>query len=168
MSELARLEEKLLAKLMDYLSYSPRTEKEVRSKAERILEKRDLPENADLESLVEKMLSILREENLVDDELYARRYLEGLVLSPKNKSVKEAMNFLYKKGIPKNVSDGVIQEFGEQLESKSLKALIEKKARAYGNLKNPISRKKLIKYLVSKGFRYESARSEVDKIASLK
>lgn len=78
------------------------------------------------------------------------------------------MNFLYKKGIPKNVSDGVIQEFGEQLESKSLKALIEKKARAYGNLKNPISRKKLIKYLVSKGFRYESARSEVDKIASLK
>ncbi len=168
MSEISKIEEKLLAKLLDYLSYSSRTEKEVRTRARRILGKLATPGNTDRENLIERAISILKEENLVDDRLYAKKYIEGLILSPKNKSVKEAINFLRKKGISEDIAQNVIGEFGGDLESKSLKTLIEKKTAVYGSLRNPVARHKLIKYLVSKGIRYEDIKSEIDKIASLK
>ncbi|GIW69468.1 MAG: hypothetical protein KatS3mg101_0215 [Patescibacteria group bacterium] len=168
MPELEKLEEKILAKLLDFLSYSSRTEKEVRDKANYFLRKSDIPKSADREDLVERIISLLKEENLVDDKIYAKRYVEGLILSPKNKSVREAMSFLLKRGVSEDIAESVLEEFGEQLELKSLKSLIEKKSRTYGSLRNPIARQKLIRYLISKGFSYEAARAEVDKTASLK
>ncbi|KKS30900.1 hypothetical protein A2380_03140 [candidate division WWE3 bacterium RIFOXYB1_FULL_43_24] len=168
MSDIRESVDKLYSKILDFVSYTFRTEKEVRGKASFYLRKISFPPDIDPVKVVDEIISKLKASGDIDDDNYARRYIEGLLLSSKSKSPREASVFLYKKGISEDIAGKYLDLLGGELEAKSLSSLVEKKARSIKNLKDPVARNKLIRYLISKGFDPGRARAEVDKIASLK
>jgi len=168
MSDLREVVDKLYSKILDFASYSLRTEKEVRDRSAYYLRKISFPGGVEPKTVVEEIITKLKNEGRLDDDKYTGRYLEGLLLSPKTKSIKEASLFLYKKGISESISGKYLDQFGSELEEKSLRILVEKKARSMKSPKDPSARNKLIRYLVSKGFNPDRARVEVDKIPPLK
>lgn len=168
MSDIRESVDKLYSKILDFVSYTFRTEKEVRDRAFFYLRKISFPPDVDPAEVVEEIINKLKLSRDIDDDDYTRRYIEGLLLSSKSKSSREASTFLYKKGIPESISSKYLDRLGGELEEKSLSALVEKKARSIKNLRDPAVRSKLIRYLISKGFNPDRVRAEVDKIASLK
>src|SRR3989339_1661647 len=167
MSDIREAVDRLYSKILDFVSYTFRTEKEVRDRACFYLRKISFPPDIDTPKVVEEIMSKLKASGDIDDESYTKRYIEGLILSPKSKSSREAAMFLYKKGIPESISGKYLSQLGGELEEKSLGILVEKKARSLKSLRDPATRNKLIRYLISKGFNPDRVRAEVDKIASL-
>jgi SOS response regulatory protein OraA/RecX len=168
MSDIRESVDKLYSKILDFVSYTFRTEKEVRNRASFYLRKISFPPDINPAEVVEEIINKLKLSRDIDDDDYTRRYIEGLLLSSKSKSPREASMFLYRKGIPEAIYSKYLDRLGGELEEKSLTTLVEKKARSIKSLKDPVARNKLIRYLISKGFDPGRARAEVDKIASLK
>ncbi len=168
MTELRESVDKLYSKISDFVSYTFRTEKEVRGKVSFYLRKITFPPDVDVPRVVDEIINKFKVSRDIDDDDYTRRYVEGLLLSPKTKSSREASMFLYKKGIPESISSKYLDRLGGELEEKSLSVLVEKKARSIKSLRDPAARSKLIRYLIAKGFNPDRVRAEVDKIASLK
>ena len=168
MPDLKKIEAKLYAKMLDFISYSFRTEKEIRDRLNFYIKKMVFHSVDDREIVADKIISDLKNSGYINDEEYVKRYFEGLLLSPKTKSPREASLFLYKKGVPESLSRKYLNSAGDVLEEKSLRTLVEKKTRTSKNLHNPVFRQKLVRYLISKGFDLEKVRAEVDRVVSLK
>lgn len=168
MSDLKKIEDRLYSKTLDFISYSFRTEKEVKDRLAFLMRKVSFPSASDKDLIADRIMTDLKDSGYINDEEYVKRYVEGLVLSPKAKSIREASQFLYKKGISGELSEKYLRHVGEVLEEKSLHTLVEKKMRVVKNARDPKSVQKLVRYLVSKGYSYEKARAEVDRAVSLK
>jgi regulatory protein len=129
-----------------FLSYKPRTEKEIRKK---------LKEKKISGTSIEKVITILKDLKYLDDGKYAKMYIEEkLANNPKGKRVI-AMK-LAEKGIGKEVIKSVIEAgYNEDTETKKAKELLAKyikKVRAKSELDK---RQKCYRYLLSRGFDYE-------------
>lgn len=137
-----------------YLNYKSRTEKEIKKK---------LKEKKISEKSIDKIITILKDLKYIDDNQFAKLYLEDkLANNPKGKRVI-AMK-LAEKGINKEVISNVIDsQYNEDKEIQKAKELLSKylkKVRA----KSPIDKKqKCYRYLLSRGFDYEIVK-EVCKI----
>jgi regulatory protein len=133
-----------------FLNYKPRTEKELRRK---LKEKKISEKNSD------RVILTLKDLKYLDDNQYAKMYLEEkLANNPKGKRVI-AMK-LAEKGINKEVIKNVVDtNYNEETEIKKAKELLSKyvkKVRA----KSPIDKKqKCYRYLLSRGFDYEIVKS---------
>jgi SOS response regulatory protein OraA/RecX len=155
--------------VLDFVSYSARSEKEVKDKLSYYFRKfrKDFPDEFDETDFLISSFERLKDLDYVNDERYVLRYLEGLLLSGKTKSVREAGMFLYKKGIPREISERLLNEKGSELQESAIHILVEKKMRVIGSL-NRESRAKLIRYLITKGFDSDAARDAVDRKSPLK
>jgi regulatory protein len=130
----------------NFLNYKPRTEKEIRKK---------LKEKKISESSIAKIITILKDLKYLDDNQYAKQYLEEkLANNPKGKRVI-AMK-LAEKGINREVIKSVVDtSYNEETEIKKAKELLAKylkKVRAKSGLDK---RQKCYRYLLSRGFDYE-------------
>ena len=124
MSDIRESVDKLYSKILDFVSYSFRTEKEVRDRAAYYLRKISFPPGVDPATVVDEIILRFKTSRDIDDDEYTRRYIEGLILSPKSKSSREAAMFLYKKGIPESISGKYLSQLGGELEEKSLGILV--------------------------------------------
>lgn len=163
-------EQKIYSKVLDYVSYYSRTVKEAEGRIRFYLRKfhDSFPKEYDREKFLSDVLEMLKSQGYVGDEKYAKRYFEGLILSGKSKSLKEANAYLRKKGISENIIDKYASTQGSTLQNNSLKSIIDKKCRRQEDLREPSFRNKLIRYLLSKGFNYDDIKTAVDRKASIK
>jgi regulatory protein len=134
----------------NFLNYKHRTEKEIRKK---------LKEKKISEKSADKIITILKDLKFLDDNRYAKMYLEEkLANNPKGKRVI-AMK-LAEKGISKEVINSVIDsQYNEDTETRKAKELLSKylkKVRAKSELDK---RQKCFRYLLSRGFDYEIVKS---------
>ncbi len=118
--DIERLEriDKLKTKMLKYIFYKKRTEKEV-------LEKFKNEDNDILDETIEN----LKELGYINDSDYIKRYVHE-VISLKNLSIFEIKYKLYSKGISENLLEDYISENREMLEDYELLAarnIIEKK-----------------------------------------
>lgn len=129
-----------------FLNYKPRTEKEIKKK---------LKENKISGKSIEKIIVILKDLKYLDDNQFAKLYLEEkLSNNPKGKRLIAIK--LAEKGINKEVINNVIDsQYNEDKETQKAKELLSKylkKVRA----KSPVDKKqKCYRYLLSRGFDYE-------------
>jgi regulatory protein len=133
-----------------FLNYKPRTEKEIRKK---------LKEKQISETIIIKILALLKDLKYLDDSQYAKMYIEEkLAHNPKGKRLI-AMK-LAEKGINKEVINNVIDsQYNEDKEIKKAKELLTKylkKVRAKSDLDK---KQKCYRYLLSRGFDYEVVKS---------
>ena len=102
---------------------------------------------------IENIISRLIEKNYLDDEHFARYYLENRN-STKGTSVKKLRLELRQKGIDQNIIDQLLRE-NLRSDEEEIKKIIAKKAKKY-------NRDQLISYLVRHGFDYSLAQTAVD------
>lgn len=134
--------EKLKTKVLKYIMFKKRTEKEVREKFA----------NED-ESMLEEVVEILKDLGYINDIDYIERFINEAI-NIKNLSLYELKYKLYSKGVNKELIESYFNNNYERLleyEKKSAKNIINKKKRTMEieDIKN---------YLKRKGYKEESLR----------
>jgi regulatory protein len=131
-------------KLLRFAMVRPRSEKEIRDYFRR---------KKVHESLHEKLFEKLRHFELIDDEKFAKWWIDQRAnFKPKPKRI--LIQELRIKGIDKEIIDEVL---GEEVvdEEKMAKELIEKKMYKWKGLEPHLARQKMSQYLVGKGFGWD-------------
>ena len=98
---------------------------------------------------VELVLSRLTEAGYIDDEKFARYWVESRFVR-RGMSLKRIRLELKQKGVPDTIIEQVLGESGRSDEVE-IKKIIEKKRRLYSD-------EKLLKYLIRQGFNYQLAK----------
>ncbi|HEY57043.1 MAG TPA: hypothetical protein G4O04_00560 [Anaerolineae bacterium] len=138
--------EQAYQKAWRYLSYRPRSEAEVRT----YLARRGVEP-----ALIESVLARLRDLGLVDDEAFARAWVENRgTFRPRGRRALQAE--LRQKGISPDLVERALAEVDE--EQLALQAGL-KALRRYARLEWPAFRQKMGAYLARRGFDYETIRA---------
>lgn len=132
-------------KAVYYLQFSGKTESELRKK---------LAEQAFSPASVDSAIQFVKERRYLDDEDYARRYIERYRMK---KSRKQMLFELAGKGIRQEILE-VVFEDAEIDEEAQILAVLEKKNYAGADASREESMK-ITAYLTRKGFSYEAVRS---------
>ncbi len=130
---------------LNYLSYRPRSLAEV----VRYLQKRDLPEGQ-IEAVIER----LERAGLLDDEAFARYWVENRERH-RPKGLRALRYELREKGIGNETIDRVLVSVDV---SEGAYRSAERKARQLAHLDEQSFTRKIVEYLARRGFDYEAAR----------
>lgn len=136
-----------LDKALTHISDSMKTEKQIRD----FLAKKGYVE-AIISFVVEKMKSY----GYIDDEQYCRAYISG----SKGKSRRQIEAKLISVGVDRQAVDAALEDFEE--DEREVVALLEKYLR--GKQRSRENLNKGIRYLVGKGYSFETAKSAVEKL----
>lgn len=133
-------------KVMKYIVYKRRTEKEIRTKFANTIE----------ENLLDDIIDYLKEAKYIDDTEYVERAVNN-IKALKNLSIKEIKYKLLAKGIKKDDIEDYCYENKEELEEYELKSaqnIVFKKAKDYDE-------EELKMYLLKKGFKSDIVRKTI-------
>ena len=133
------------------LAYRPRSEAELRVR----LARRGLPP-----AVVEEAMEHLRERGLLDDEAFARYWVEA-----RQQSSPRGSRLLQRELLTKGIAvDTAREALATAAEEEAACRAAEKKARSLVNLDYPTFRRRLGQFLLRRGFPYETARALVDEL----
>jgi regulatory protein len=137
---------KAYQKTLNYLSYSLRTEKQIR----------DYLTKNDLSIYTTRIISRLIELNLLDDLNYAQNYVRTMA-NVNQKGLRNVEQDLYQKGISENDALIALEEYTEEKQFENAKDLAEKQWKKKKNNSQFESIQKIKRYLVNKGYSFEQA-----------
>lgn len=145
---------KVFEKVLKFLSYRPRTTKEIKD----YLLKKKVDE--DLKSVV---ISKLEKSGLIDDLEFAKWWVANrLKFRPKGLVIIKAE--LIKKGVEPEIINQVTGQIDASIEAKLALNLARKKFAQYQKLPYQQSYKKLVDYLSRRGFSWSTVKSTIDTI----
>jgi len=136
-------------KVLKYVMYKKRTEKEIRIKFKSIIE----------ENMLDDILEDLKENGYISDENYIERAVNEFI-ALKNLSIKEMKYKLMSKGISSSLVEDYVQKYEEELEEyeqKSAENIVLKKSVNMEELE-------IKQYLMKKGYTEENIRNAMEKI----
>ena len=149
--------EKFYNSSLRFLSYRPRSEKEVREK----LKSKKAPSE-----IIKEIVTKLKEKKFINDEEFAKLWIESR-LRFKPRSVHLIKLELKQKGISDEIIESGIknQELGAESDLEQAKKLVEKKMtrirNKFGMTREEIYQK-LGRYLASKGFCWDTIKNSID------
>lgn len=133
-------------RIMKYIVYKRRTEKEVRDKFKNSME----------EEILNDIIEYLKDAKYIDDNDYLRKMVQNIMIL-KTQSIKEIQYKLLSKGIKKDEIERYIYINEEELEEYELncaKKIILKKSDKDEN--------EIRAYLIRKGYKLENIRKAID------
>ena len=136
-------------KVLKYVMYKKRTEREIKTKFKSIIE----------ENMLEDIIEELKENGYISDENYIKRAVNEF-MALKNLSVKEIKYKLMSKGISSNLIEDYIKKCEEELynyEQKSAENIVIKKSVNMEEIE-------IKQYLMKKGYTEEHIRNAMEKI----
>ena len=136
------------AKVLKYILYKKRTENEVRTKFQSILE----------EELLEDIIEYLKEAKYIDDTEYIQKIIHNFK-TLKNLSMAELKYKLLAKGLNKNLIEDYFYENQEELTEYEINAachMIEKK-------KKELEAGEIKKYLLKKGYKQDNIKEAFER-----
>lgn len=136
-------------KVLKYVIYKKRTEREIRTKFKSIIE----------EDMLEDILEELKENGYISDESYIERAVNEF-MALKNLSIKEIKYKLMSKGISSNLVEDYVQKHEEELneyEQKSADNIALKKSVNMDEIE-------IKQYLIKKGYTEEHIKNATQKI----
>ena len=134
-------------KVLKYILYKKRSEKEIRNKFSKSIE----------ENLLDDIIEYLKEAKYIDDGQYIEKTINNFMIL-KNLSIKEIQYKLISKGLNKNLIEDYIYNENEELnnyEIKSAKNIIYKKS-------NTMELEDIKVYLIKKGYKIENINSAIE------
>lgn len=150
--------EKYLNKALRFLSFRPRSEKEVRDKLE--------SQKASKE-IIERIINSLKDHKFLNDEDFAKRFIEQR-LRFKPKGIRLIKLELKQKGIDQEIIDQAITSLSSHEDSalqndlESAKKLVEKKISKYKGFERQIIYQKLGGFLARRGFNWGTIKKSID------
>jgi SOS response regulatory protein OraA/RecX len=158
--------QKVFFKILNFVSYKPRTEKEISDRLKRYINAEKVSDK-EKEELNEKILSQLKEDKYIDDKKTGKLYLESYLSSPKPRSISRFKHDLKKKGFKE--ADIFDLTSGIPAQHEDSQALAEAKRKLF-RLRDEtkfIKKAKLTSFLYSKGYSAGTIKSVVDTLLSL-
>ncbi|MBN1197919.1 MAG: RecX family transcriptional regulator [Bacteroidales bacterium] len=140
--KLSPLFDSLLQKLEHYCSYQDRCTRDIQRK----MKEWKVPEN-----LQEKLLKQLRSEGFIDDRRFALSFVRGKFHANKWGRIRIAGE-LRARGLPEALISEALQEVGEEEYQETIRQLITRKNREINPEKMVNKRKKILTFVVGKGF----------------
>jgi len=146
--------EKFYNSTLRFLSYRPRSEKELRDK---------LKSKKASSEIVEKVIVKLKEQKFINDEEFAKWWIEQRSAF-RTKSIKFIKIELQQKGVDKNIIDRIIHnsEFIIQNDLERAKKLIDKRKERVKNLSKQELYQKLGGFLARRGFDWDTIKQAID------
>ena len=163
--------EKFYNSALRFLSYRPRSEKEIRDK---LAATTSNAADAETQKVIDRVIQKLKEYKFVDDVEFAKKWLESRSRF-KPQSLRFTKIELKRKGIDSELVDRIIHnsEFTIQNDLEQSKKLIEKKMTRFRNpLRSEASKfgmtkqeiyQKLGRFLAGKGFDWDTIKKSIDK-----
>jgi len=137
---------KVSNKALKFLSYRPRSEKEIRDKL--------LGKKAS-EEIINKIILRLKKNNFLNDEEFVKWWIEQRTTF-KPRSVRLIKIELKQKGIGQELIEETIDHLSSAIDDlESAKKLIEKRLPRYKDLSRDKKFQKISRFLSSKGFSYD-------------
>jgi regulatory protein len=145
--------ERFYNKALEFLSYRTRSEKEVRDK---LKTKQVDPQ------IIEKIIAKLKEKRFINDEEFARQWIENRTrFKPRGERLIRME--LKQKGVSEDIVDGLINDSNLMItDLDSAKKLVEKRIGRVKNLPKQKIYEKLGRYLASKGFNWDTIKKAID------
>lgn len=141
-----------------YLSYRPRSEKEI---IDYLKEKQRRAKDLTDEVVAEIVLR-LKEYKFIDDKQFTKLWIEQRT-KYKNKPVRAIEFELRQKGISKKLIDESLSEFDtKDLDLDNAKKLADRKMEYYRGLDPDKRREKVMRYLMGKGFSYDVIKKAIN------
>ncbi len=134
-------------RILKYILYKKRTEKEVRRKFSNEIE----------ENLLEDIIEYLKEAKYINDNDYIERTINNFMIL-KNLSIKEIQYKLQAKGLTKNQIEDYFSENREELEEYEVKSagnIIYKKSAS-------METEEIKQYLLKKGYKLENINKAIE------
>ena len=158
--------EKLLGKSFRFLSYRPRSEKEVKDylkKKSFFAKAMEGQEKNNLESVIDSIINKLKEQKFLNDEEFVKWWIEQRT-TIKPKASRLIKIELKQKGIAKDLIDKIFEESSSSDLEKAT-VLAKRRIKRYSHISD---RKKLYdklgRFLASRGFNYETIKEVIDQI----
>lgn len=143
---------KILDKTINFLSYKSRSTKEVSDRIDVYLRKVKNLSQSDAATLKDRVLEEFSNLKLLDDLVFAKAYIKEKNNSPKPASKRAISNFLYKKGIPKDIMAEALEDINPESELLSVNKIADKKLRSLGKYDLKEAKRRLATYLIGKGY----------------
>lgn len=141
--------DKLKTKVLKYIVYKKRTEKEIRQKFEPTIE----------EEILDDIIEELKENGYIDDTNYIKRAVQEF-MALKNMSIKEIKYKLFAKGLSHDIIDEYISNHIDTLidyEIQSVKNIYDKKQLS-------MQEDEIRQFLLKKGYRTESIKEALSEV----
>jgi regulatory protein len=151
----------LYQKVLNFLSYRPRSEKEVIDYLKKRLYKLKKSAPGLENKAMDKVLKKLYKNNLLDDMQFARWWVEQR-LNFKHKGKGMIKLELYKKGIDRKIVEKVLARIDDAKLKSMAQAITGKKIKLYNKLPEFKLKKKLYEHLKRRGFSYKIIKSVID------
>jgi len=149
------MEDKFYNKALEFLSYRPRSEKEVRDK----LKAKQVEPH-----IIEKIIIKLKEKRFLNDEEFAKGWIENRNRF-KPRSLRLIKIELKQKGITQDIIEKTINDKELMINDlDSAKELVEKKMKRFKDLPKQEIYQRLGRFLASKGFNWDTIKKAIDEI----
>ena len=158
--------QKVLVKILNFLSYKPRAEREIKVKLNFYLQKEKIPQE-EKEDISQKILFQLKEDGYLNDRRVADLFVEGFIGTNKSKSIKTLRNSMLKKGFSRQDVDSSVSRLPVESE---LSGALKLAKRKLSNLKetSKFARKsKISNFLYTKGYSSVTIKAVVDTLLTL-
>ena len=140
-------------KVMKYVIFKKRTEKEVRQKCQKLQY---------TDEYIDEIIEYLSENNYINDKVYVEKYIQN-VMRLKTSSIFEMKIDLLRRGVDEDYIENYINKNCEELEEFEKESAIKlaKKKIASAEIE------KVKKYLMSKGYKYDSISLAIDNLKEM-
>jgi SOS response regulatory protein OraA/RecX len=161
MSSYQEIKDKVLNKVLSFIAYSPRTVREVNDRLAVYLSKEDItPEEK--EKCTVDVLEQIDGLSLLDDAKYASDYVNGRIRSGKSVSSMEIKKFLYSKGVDPSDIELALAVYTQDVETANIEELVDKKINSLKKYPPSVAKRKLVTYLLTKGYAPDRVYAVVD------
>lgn len=158
--------EKYYNRALRFLSYRPRSEKEVRDNLRRVKSRRGRKKVEEVdESLIDQVIQKLKEQKFLNDDEFAKWWIEQRT-TVRPRSFRVIKIELRQKGIANDISESQMSNAKFQMtnESTLVRKLIEKRLPRYQGLDRKVQWEKLAGFLGRRGFDYDTIKSALDEV----
>ena len=150
---------KMMGSALRYISRRPHSQSEVESFLKRkFVDRGDLVSGAGVTQGLEK----LRELELINDGGFARWLLGQRLKGPRAKGLRFIRSELYQKGVSKEIIEELVQENQSFDWRSSALGLVRKRKTLLKSLPREVQKRRLVSFLLRRGFNVEMAWSVVD------
>jgi regulatory protein len=164
--------DKFYNKALKFLSYRPRSKKEIRDYlVKKIKNQKSKIKDEDAElriktETIEKIIGKLEEYKFLDDEEFARIWIQSRIKA-KPRAWRVIKFELKQKGISDEIIESLIQDLGFIIQDLEMaKDLVRRRIERYKGLPKQEVYQKLGRFLASKGFNWDTIKKAIDEISN--
>lgn len=154
---------KLMERMYRLFNIRQRSEKEVRDYLKNLSFKRDVKGQEEISSyIIDAIVQVLKRKGLLNDEEFARTWVEGRRRSKKKGKIALKQE-LFQKGIDKDIVEQVMSDTRQVISEEDLaKQALGKKIKVWENLEPLEFKKKAFGFLARRGFEFEVVNKAVE------